>query len=90
MEKKEVIADRISPKNVEKTAHPTDRSMSPVFSVPATSTTISQQAESKPGSIEVVETVEEMGSGSFSDNIRDEQLDTIVVESIEELTSTSQ
>ena len=53
-------------------------------------TTTTQQIEStsKPGAIEVVETVEEMSSSSFSDNIREEQFDPIMMESIEELANT--
>ena len=64
--------------------------MSPVFSVSVTGTSISQQIDSTPGTIEVVETVEEMSSSSFGDNIREEQLDAIMVESIEELANTSE
>ena len=90
VEKKENIPDRISPKSAEKPAHQTERSMSPVFSVSVTGTSISQQIDSTPGTIEVVETVEEMSSSSFGDNIREEQLDAIMVESIEELANTSE
>ena len=89
MEKKEIVIDRSSPKSVEKSAHSTDRSMSPVFSGPVTGTSLSQKIDSRPASIEVVETVEEMSSSSFGDNIREEQMDAIMVEDIEELANTS-
>jgi len=89
VEKKEIIIDRSSPKSVEKSVHSTDRSMSPVFSGPVTGTSISQKNDSRPASIEVVETVEEMSSSSFGDNIREEQMDAILVEDMEELANTN-
>ena len=90
VEKKEIIIDRSSPKSVEKSVHSTDRSMSPVFSGPVTGTSISQKNDSRPASIEVVETVEEMSSSSFGDNIREEQMDAILVEDMEELANSSE
>lgn len=93
LERRDSVVERISPKNVEKPAHSKEREMSPVFSKPVSSAAVTQEVESsssKTTSLEVVETVEEMSSSSFGDNVREEQLDAIMVESMEELANTSE
>lgn len=87
------MKEKISPKNVEKPGNSSDRSMSPVFSIPVSNTVTTQPAEatvSKSAALEVVETVEEMSSSSFGDSIGQGQLDVIMVESMEELANTSE
>ena len=81
----------MSPKITEKPSQPSDRSMSPVFSlsVPSASTSQANETVSKSPAIGVVETVEELSSSSLGEGIREEQLDSGMVESIEELANSS-
>ena len=81
------MAERVSPKIVEKPQHASDRSMSPVFSLSVASSSVTQVDSAS--TTTAVEVVEEMSSTSYGDVLKEEQLDASMVKSIEELANSS-
>ncbi len=86
---RDAIPDRKSPKLVEKPSQVKERAVSPVFTAAFSSSVAPKSVDTitKTSALELVETVEELSSGSFQEHSRDEQLDAGMVESLTDLNS---